>query len=246
MILWWLVPGAFADPAVDETPPPAPAEEITVWGDAVDRAKDAVVHEITELGYTKVRKRDERTVFLAEDGWKGKVVFWDDGRIATRRRGLSGKEMPVIPGTRIRPYPLCLIQPTACISAGSWYVTPAKWRQNEDAVARATSDELVTLGDRIADASLADAMATLPDRLERLWGDGIPLDGPQPLPTFPARRAALLAYWDTRTETDWGQQVRDAVAAFVRAEVQSGDHPYTTVEQETFEQTRHSAEPFPW
>lgn len=232
--------------SADDGAAPTPAEEITVWGDAVDEARDAVVAEITGLGYTKVRKRDDRTVYLAEQGWKGKVVFWDDGRVATRRRGLSGKKMAPIGGTRIRPYPLCLIMPTACIQAGSWYVSPARWRQNEDAVARATADELVTLGDRIADASLADALATLPDRLETLWRDGTPLDGDAILPTFRERRAVLLAYWDGRTETAWGVQVREAVAAFVRAEVQSSDHPYTAEEQAAFEQTRHSAEPFPW
>jgi hypothetical protein len=241
MILLWLIPGAVADPAVDDAD-----EEITVWGDAVDRAKDAVVAEITGLGYTDVRKRDGRTVFLADKGWKGKVVFFDDGRLATRRRGLSVKELEPIGGTRIRPYPLCLIAPTACIDAGSWYVANARWRQNEDAVARATSHELVTLGDRIADASLAESLELLPDRLERLWRDGAPLDGDQILPTFQARRAALLTYWDTRTETLWGRQVREAVAAFVRAEVQFGDHPYTADEQAAFERTKHSVEPFPW
>ena len=38
----------------------------------------------------------------------------------------------------------------------------------------------------------------------------------------------------------------DAVAAFVRAEVQFSDHPYTADERSTFDQTRHSADPFPW
>ena len=246
MILLLLVVGASADPAAPAPAPIAAGEEITVWGNAVEAARDAVVTEIEGLGYTHVRKRDDRTVFLADDGWKGKVIFYDDGRLATKRRGVSGREMEPIAGTRIRPYPLCLISPFSCVDAGSWYMSASKWRHNEDAVARATAAELVSLGDRLADASVAQSLAELPDRLDRLWTDGVPLEGTTVLPTWPARRAALLAFWDSRTETMWGEQVRDAVAAFVRAEVQSGEQAFSEAEKAAFDEVRRSSHPFPW
>lgn len=44
----------------------------------------------------------------------------------------------------------------------------------------------------------------------------------------------------------WGEQVRDAVAAFVRAEVQSGDEAFSEAEKEAFDEVRRSAQPFPW
>jgi hypothetical protein len=40
--------------------------------------------------------------------------------------------------------------------------------------------------------------------------------------------------------------VREAVAAFIRAEVQASDHPFTPTEREAFEAVRRSSAPFPW
>ncbi|MEQ1508366.1 MAG: hypothetical protein ABMB14_39410 [Myxococcota bacterium] len=267
----WVVVAALADPpppaeaaAPAEVVAPAPSDapagdeaiEITVWGQAVEQARDEVVHQIVGLGYDRQRHRDGRIVFIQERGWKGKVVLWDDGRLATRRRGPSFQELAPIAGTRFRPYPLCVIAPTACIDGGSFSLSERKWRGIEDQVARATADELGTLADRIADAAVADTLDALPVRLERLWADGTPLErdaaplatssGGPTLATFQARRAALLAFWDSRTETAWGQQVRDAVAGFVRAVVEASDHPFTAAERSAFDAARRSAAPFPW
>lgn len=243
------VPAAEPEPAAEPAPAPAAsvAEEVTVWGRAVEAARQAVVAKIEGLGYDRVQDRGDHVVYKQDVGWKGKVLLWDDGRIETRRRGVSGRRMPPIAGTRIRPYPLCLIQPTACVDLGSWYVDPHKWRAVEDTVARATAVEVVALGDRLADASLADTVSALPDRLDALWTSGAPLEaGAAPIATFQGRRAALLAFWDSRTETVWGQQVRDVVASFVRGEVQASEHPFTADEALRFDAVRRSAAPFPW
>src|SRR5688572_10602463 len=101
--MWWVILSAAAQEPEPSTE--VADEEIMVYGEAVERARAAVVAELQGMGYDHVRKRDDRLVFLHEQGWKGKVVFYDDGRLATKRRGFSGRELPPIPGTRIRPYP---------------------------------------------------------------------------------------------------------------------------------------------
>lgn len=226
---------------------PAPADEqVTVYGEAVERARQEVVDQVVGLGYDRAHRRDDRTVYRNDAAWKGKVVVYDDGRVATRRTGIRGHEVEPIAGTRIRPYFLCVVNLAYCFEAGSWYVAPARWRQTEDAVAKATAAPLEAWGDRMADAALAQKLALLPDALDGLWLRGEPIDGGPALATWEERRAALLAYWDTRTETAWGELVRDAVAGYVRSEVQRGEHPYTAREQADFDARRLSLRPFPW
>jgi hypothetical protein len=249
LLLLSLVRTADAEPA--PTPAPAPglaSEEITVWGDAVERAHQVIVDQIVDLGYGRVKRRGDRLVFKQDMGWKGKVVLYDDGRLETLRRGLSWRKVDPIPGTRIRPYFLCAIQPTYCVDFGGTMLSDRRWGQVEDRVARGTASALVAFGDRVADASVAEQLETLPDRFDALWRDGVPLTGAPDarLATFQERRAALLVYWDSRTETPWGMQVREAVAAFVRAEVQASDHPFTPTEREVFDAVRRSSSPFPW
>jgi hypothetical protein len=237
-----------AEPAPAEPAPAEPAaEEITVWAERVEAAREVVVQEIEELGYTRnVRERDGKTVFVHEEGWKGKVVLYDDGRLATRRTGLSGREMQPIAGTRVRPYFLCAIVPTACVRAGSWYVSDRRWKQIEDEVARETAAPVTTLNDRVADAATAEVVAAMPDRLARLWTEGVPLEGEGRLATWEERRQAVLSYWDSRTETAWGKAVREVIESFVRGEIQRSEHPYTAQEMAAFDASRLSVRPFPW
>ncbi len=242
--MWWALSTAWAD---EPTPAPDPAaEEIVVWGAAVARARDAVESSIVGLGYDRVKDRGDRTVFRSDQAWKGKVVLTDEGTLRTRRTGPTFQEMEPIPGTRFRPYPLCLIMPTACVAAGSWYVSDRRWGQIEDRVADATAAPLTELSEALADRALATTVEQLPDRLEALWVDGTPLVEGPPVATAAERRAALFLYWDTRTETEWGQQVRDVVTAFVLGRVQESDAPFTIEEMAMFQANRRSYEPFPF
>ncbi|MEQ1569256.1 MAG: hypothetical protein ABMA64_26705 [Myxococcota bacterium] len=235
--------GAAPARAADEEP----VEQVTVWSEAIENARRAVEAQVVALGYDRVRDKGDRTVYRNELTYKGKVVLYDDGRLETLRTGLRGRKMDPIPGTRIRPYFLCAIQITACVDAGSWYLSERRWKQTEDRVATATAAPLGSLGDRLADAAVADRVAELPDRLDALWQRGEPLTaGDPPLDTYQLRRRALLAFWDSRTETEWGRSVRATVEAFVRGEVQRSDHPFTPTEQAAFEQARRSSTPFPW
>ena len=82
-------------------------------------------------------------------------------------------------------------------------------------------------GDRVADRETDRTVNELPDQLIALWEQGEPLEGQATLDSFEQRRAALLAFWDSRTDTEWGDTVRQAVEAFILAEVQTSDHPFS-------------------
>ena len=80
--------------------------------------------------------------------------------------------------------------------------------------------------DALADRAHAEQLEGLPDRLQRLWDTGVPLEGDGALATHAERRDALYAYWESRTETRWGEDVRALVAGFVRGVVQDSEHPF--------------------
>jgi hypothetical protein len=208
---------------------PAAHEEITVYGDPlVELAREAVVRDIANLGYTKVHDRNGRTVFFHDDHWRGKVVFYDDGRLMTKRTG------PKLFLPKYFGY--CITRPTLCVKAGAWVVSDRKWGNIEDTVASHTAASEVALGDRIADAAVNQTVDALPDRLTALWEQGIPLTGGKPvLVTKAERRKAIYDYWRSRTHTVWGDEVRDAVEGFVDAVVMTSDDPYTEAELAAFD-----------
>lgn len=240
--MWW----ALAEALAEEPAPATEPEEVVVWGAAVTRARDEVERQIIALGYDVVKDKGDVTVFRSSTAWKGKVVLSDEGTLQVRRTGPRFHEMEPMPGTRFRPYPLCLVVPTACMAAGSWYVSGRRWGQIEDHVADATAAPLQELSSAMADQAVDDRLAALPDALEALWVEGVPLAGETRLATPADRRAALFVYWDTRTENEWGNQVRVLVADFVLGRVMQSEEPFTLQEMAMFQANRRSLHPFPF
>jgi hypothetical protein len=109
------------------------------------------------------------------------------------------------------------------------HLRPGRESQTVDEVAY----EVRVFGDRIADLAVTRTVDGLPERLFALWNDGVPLDGSDVrLATNDRRRAALHAFWASRTETSWGDTVREAIARFCRGVVQTSDHPFPPSELE--------------
>ena len=226
MIGWfaglWLFAAAWAQEQV--------SEEVIVTGRAVEQAREAVIEELVDLGYDRVFERDGRLVLKHHDTWKGKVVLYDDGYLKHRRQGFRvvegpAKELPK--GTRWLP---CVVVPTACVQSGLG-VGGRKLDGQKGRTMAAVEPRLIDLSERVADAAVAQTLDVLPGRLDALWAEGEPLEGGPPVGTFRARRAEIAAFWASRTETRWGQEVKDAVRAFVSGVVQPSDHPYTAAER---------------
>lgn len=227
------------------------SEEVIVIGDpAVEAAKQAVIDELKHLGYDrKIVDKGDRVILRHEKLWRGKVVLHEDGFYEHERQGVK-MTTPPVGGGDLDPVaahalgaPLCIINPTACVRIGGLMVSKRKLAHEKTRTAQALQPSLTNWRDRIADARTRDTLEALPDRLENLWREGIPLLGDAPVPAWHERRAHLLEYWESRTDNAWGSQVRDAVAAFIRGEVMTSEHPFTRGEIEAFHARSTAAEP---
>jgi len=224
-------------------------EEITVYAEErVRRARADVEEQLAHMGYDEeVEKVGDRTVFRHEAPWKGEVVLHDDGWTVVRRQPLrvEGRKMPWTKANTGIAWAGCFLYPWYCVRTGGVLVGRNKWRAVEDRTVTGVQPQVRRWGDRIADLATARKVGNLPDRLYALWEDGVPLDGSSAVvSSHQERRQALLAFWGSRTDTVWGEQVRRAVASFCRAVVQDSDHPFTDEEVSTFNASRPGEAPF--
>ena len=142
--------------------------------------------------------------------------------------GLSGREMAPLKGTRVRPYFLCLVQPTACVDAGSWYPRRPPLASESRIGSRArprTPSPPSTTGWPIA--PLATKLEALPDRLGALWRDGrtaAARRGSRSRPTASGARRCMRS-GTPGPRPSGARSSATIVGAFVRAVVQPSDHP---------------------
>jgi len=215
--------------------------ELWVYGDLrVEQAREEVIQAFANEGYTDVEEKGAYTRLRAEEPWKGEVRVYRDGWVRMKRRPaeLRGPEMPWAKENSPLAYAGCLIYPWACISLGGQLVSGRKLQAQKVRTLESAYVDVQELGDRVADRETESIVNALPDRLEALWAEGEPLDGGLPLPTMEERRAALLDYWESRTDTVWGDRVRVAVEAFLRAEVQGTEYGFSPEEVEAFNARR--------
>lgn len=238
MVTGWLaLVGAAQTP---EPPPEPPAEaelELIVYGELlVEQARQAVVDELAELGFSDVIERGDHVVYRHESPWHGEVVLYEDGWMEVKRQPLrvEGRQVPWAKKDTPLAWAGCLIYPWACLRVNGALVGVRKWRGSESRTVAEVQPEVRIWGDRIADLAVERKADGLPERLGALWAEGIALQGGPPLLTYRERRAALIAYWESRTDTAWGEAVRQVVVSFCRAVVQHSDHPFTDAELQAF------------
>jgi hypothetical protein len=215
--------------------------ELWVYGDIrVEQAREEVVQAFADEGYTEVEDKGDYLRLRAEAPWKGEVRLYRDGWVRMKRRPVQfqGPEMPWAKKNSPLAYAGCLIYPWACISAGGQLVSGRKLQAQKVRALETAYLDVQELGDRVADRETESTVNTLPEQLEELWYRGVPLSEGPTLETVQERKAALLDYWDSRTDTVWGDRVRVAVEAFLRAEVQGTEHAYTREEVADFNERR--------
>jgi hypothetical protein len=234
--------GADEPDAAEPEPPPEndPAYEVVVFGEVqVQQARDAVVERLEELGYDgRVVRRGDAVVYRHEAPWYGEVLLHDDGWMRVRRQPMhaEGRQMPWAKRNSPGAWAGCLIWPWLCVRTSGATYSHRKWLGRQSATVAELAPEVETYGDRVADLHTMRTIDDLPDRLAALWEQGRPLeDRAQHLGTAIARRRALFDFWASRTDTEWGDQVREAVEAFCRGVVQTSDHPFTPSELDRFE-----------
>ena len=135
-----------------------------------------------------------------------------------------------------------MVYPFACIKANGQLVSKRKLQAQKGRSFAETEPTIRAYGDRVADRETERTVNDLPDRLIALWERGQPLEGEGEgeLDSPEQRRQALLEFWDSRTDTAWGDSVREAIEAFILAEVQTSSYPYSDAEVRHFNTGRQA------
>ncbi|MCB9696400.1 MAG: hypothetical protein H6738_06445 [Alphaproteobacteria bacterium] len=238
---WLLVLAAWAD---EPAPAPEPAadadEEIVVYGELqVEQARQQVIQDLAELGFTdEVTRLGDRTIYrTAARRGRGRWCCSTTAGCGVKRQPLrvEGRPMPWAKLDSPGAWLGCLVWPWLCVRTTGATFGHRKWLAHEGRTVEALHADVETWGDRIADLATDRTVAALGPRLEALWEHGVPLGGSgPPLATMADRRSELLSFYASRTDTVWGEEVRDAVGGFCRAVVQHSDDPFTDAELRDF------------
>jgi len=233
------------DPAEDDE---YVSEEIVVYGKLrVDQAREKVVEDLKNLGYTKLIEKDGAIVMRHESPWRGDVWLHDDGWMRIRRQPVRLEAPPIFLGKKnsVGAWMGCVLYPFICVRPGGQVVSTRKFQAVETRTAAAVEGDVSEWGDRVADLAIETKADALPDRLQALWDEGQPLEPGQPvLVSASQRKAAILRYWETRTDNEWGETMRRVVEGFVRAEVQHSDDPFTSGEIRKFNRRSRAGREF--
>jgi hypothetical protein len=218
-------------------PPPAPIEEgapvaemLIVGGPRIAAARAELVASLAAQGWTTRdrTRRDGAIVVAPPEAWMGRMLLHPDGRLdfANPAINLDPAGAAAIPNGRT---PFADAGPTASPSGQFGMVERSKQVAVQDALRVAIAPQVAAWREAIASRATAEALAALEKRLVDLWVDGVGL-GRETLATSVERRAALLDYWATRTDTPEGRAAMRIVESFLRARVQTSSDPVTADE----------------
>ena len=227
--------GAVPEPAITalnipdppERPDAVSHEEIVVWGDRLERAREAVEQQLSDLGYRSTRDKDGRTLWRPvglENRWKPRVWMDDDGwfTLETPAATFGGVQanMAQAPPGPPSISPAFDSVPSAPGVQATWRTSTRGQRFAAEArLVRQLAAVVEELRSAQGDRGLFVRLEGLPDELDRLWHDGDGPDGAR-YETVRERQSALLALWASRTRTRAGETVRRAIADYLLGEVE--------------------------
>ena len=235
--------------AVDESPVEAAPieddvfdEEIVVEGELrVLQARRAVEHELKMRGYQPEKRKKNYILFRHPADWKGEIRLYNDGWVRMKRQPIQFT-VPQIPqlgkAAPIGAF-LCVVAPHACVKYRGQTVSKRKFMGQKVRTMDGLRPQVEAYASAVSDFETNKRISDLPQRLESLWLGGVPLKrGSVELTSPQDKKAALLRFWESRTENRWGMQVRATVEIFIREVVQYSNTPYTSEEIQRFNATR--------
>jgi hypothetical protein len=230
----------------EETEAPA-VIEVVVYGELlVEQARQQLEDDLREAGYARAKVKEDRVIYRHPSVWKGEVHVYEDGWFRTRRQRLKFEAIEVPWAENGSPLAIagCVVYSFLCFRPGGVLISERKFRAQETRIVEHIHEDAEVWAERISDLATDRKVEDLPDAFEDLWSLGAPLMGGEHLATMTDRRMALLAYWDSRTDTPWGETVRQAVEAFCRGVVQHSHDPFTDAEIAEFNERRRAIRPF--
>lgn len=204
-----------------------PGETIIVYDTAeVVRARDALSQGLRREGYARHTRVGDTVVYKHAIPWRPQVVLHDDGWIQFRNQPprIHSPGKAFADQGSLLNYLWCIpTLMTACVSPGTWVVSPNKVDEVKGDTLDAIRRESLSFGDAVMRARLQGRLyEEVPRLLEKTWAEA----------DVPAaqRRRAIFEFWDSRVEGEAGDRVRAAVEAFMIAVVQGSKDPYTREE----------------
>jgi hypothetical protein len=212
-----------------------PGEEFVVVGDlVVQAARHEVTRALAQQGYVAKRQREGFTVYLHPVAYKPKVLVYDDGFVIIRRRGVAytppnvgnvsrGLEIGLRTAT-------CVVAPIFCFHAPGLLMSPARLEKQKEMVVEGLEDEVRAYNDALAARAMGGRLEQVADLLDAIWLTGQQTDTGERLATPVQRRQALMVFWETRADNEYGDAVRRMVEDFMNYEVQPSPWPFETDE----------------
>jgi hypothetical protein len=201
----------------------------------VARARDAVVQQLRADGYHRSERKDGYTIYHNDIAYHPRVILHDDGWIEVKREAIRfhapGRKF-ANEGSKLE-YLWCVLALPLCISPGGQVMSKTKLDAYKEDVYNDTHDTMTQLNNAVAANAMRRRLnQDIPAQLEQIWND--------PQRPLEERKALLLAFWDTRTDTPEGEQARQAAENFLSAVVQTSGTPISRAELDAFN-ARHTA-----
>ncbi len=238
-----VVPEAPAEAVTEATGAPADtddpgseegSEEIVVYGDRlVEQARKELISALKAEGYDEVIDKGDYLLLRSDAAYKGEIRIYDDGWVKMKRQPVrfASRDLPWAKKGTPLSWASCILAPPMCLRTSGQLLGRRKWLGVQERTMESIKDEVTVLGDRVADVNTQQTINELPAKLTALWTNGDPLEATdRRAKDMQDRKEAILDYWDSRTDTVWGDRVREAVESFIRSEVQTSDTPFTPEE----------------
>lgn len=214
------------------------SEEIVVWGRlATEQARDAIVHQLEDLGWDVVRRDEGRTVLRGPRAWMGRAELDEDGAFSWTRPLMGFTTLPPEAWAPPADEPPDPNLPPPLVGAGpSFWILPSRTRLDEvrASVLAATQDEVDRYREVRRRTIFEEQLQTLPERLDRLWSDGEPLEPGPSLPDPAARRRVVLEHWASRADTPEGGRAAEVIGTWLAETVQTSPWPITDEERAAY------------
>ena len=232
-----------AAPAPRPDPVALSGEEMVVWGERVGQARSRLDLGLRSYGYKVKRKRDGVTVYgrTGRDRWKPKVLVSADG-IVTFRNPTVVFYPPLMRATP--PTALTTSEPSLAAPGSGYedrgvlslavpFQVPSKkiQKQEQGRVIDAIGGDIRNLQAALAGEGEAQLLSSFPDKLDRLWEQGVDPRGGPILPDAASRKAALIELYRTRADTPAGHAVRAMIVDFLSEVVMSSPTPLNEQER---------------
>lgn len=231
-----------AEAAEAPATPTSTNEEMVVWGERVGRTRSELDGQLRAYGYKVKRKRGDVTVYgrSGTQRWKPKVLVSDSG-VVWFRNPLVVVYPPIARAEPVSPQFSPAGQAMVAGSVEDRGVlrlmfpvqVPSKriQKQEQARVLSAAGVQIQAFQGAIIGQGEAALLQTFPEKLDRLWEQGVDPRGGPALPDATARKAALIELYRTRADTSAGRAVQAMIQDYVVEVVQSSPTPLTEAER---------------